>query len=231
MATTLTQRSKLSGYDEPAVTLGAAEGSGRRRRMPEMAAGMLLVIVCALGALWWQAAGTDRTPVLALRNPIERGQRIERADLQVVNVEVDHPIASLADTQSGEVLGSFALTDLPAGTIVTTAHFSAGDVLRAGEGVVGVALDAGEAPSLTLATGDAVSVVLTSAPGDPRAFTDTVDPVVLVERAEVVDVAPIGVQGGLFVSIQVSEDDAARVATAASADRVRLIEVSNGEDR
>ena len=80
-----------------------------------------------------------------------------------------------------------------------------------------------------MSPGDAVSVVLTPSPGDPRAFADDVDATVLVDRATVVEVAQIGVQSGLFISVQVDEGDAAKVAAAAATNRVRLIQVSEVE--
>jgi hypothetical protein len=77
-----------------------------------------------------------------------------------------------------------------------------------------------------VAAGDKVGVVLTPAAGDPRSFGEDVDAAMLVSEAVVVEVASVGVQDHLFLSIQVDEASAARVAAAAAADRVRLIQVS-----
>ncbi len=230
MATQLKERARLNGHAEPTINLGAAPDHTRKRRLPEMAAGLLLVAVCALGALWWQASSTERQPVLALRNAVERGQVIQLDDLQVVSIDTDQPIAVLADTRSAEIIGRVARTDLAAGSLVTPQQFSTSSSLGLGQGVVGMALEAGQFPSLSLSPGDAVSVVLTPSPGDPRALDDDVEATVLVERAMVVEVAEVGVQGGLFISIQVGEGDAARVASAAATNRVRLIQVSEVEE-
>ncbi len=230
MATQLKERAKLNGHAEPTINLGAAPDHTRKRRLPEMAAGLLLVAVCALGALWWQASSTERQPVLALRNAVERGEVIQLDDLQVVSIDTDQPIAVLADTRSAEIIGRVARTDLAAGSLVTPQQFSTSSTLGLGQGVVGMALEAGQFPSLSLSPGDAVSVVLTQSPGDPRALDDDVEATVLVHRATVVEVAQVGVQGGLFISIQVGEGDAARVASAAATNRVRLIQVSEVEE-
>jgi len=154
---------------------------------------------------------------------------VQLEDLQVVSIDTDQPIAVLADTQSAQIIGRIARTDLAAGSLITPQQFSTSSTLGVNEGVVGMALDAGQFPSLSLSPGDAVSVVLTPSPGDPRAFGENIEANVLVERAAVVEVAPIGVQGGLFISIQVGEGDAARVAAAAATNRVRLIQVSEVE--
>ena len=229
MATQLKERAKLNGHAEPTINLGPAPNS-KKRRLPELAGGLLLVAVCALGALWWQASSTERQPVLALRDAVERGQVIQLEDLQVVSIDTDQPIAVLADTQSGLIVGRVARTDLAAGSLVTSDQFSTSSTLGVNEGVVGMALEAGQFPSLSLSPGDMVSVVLTPSPGDPRAFDENVEANVLVERATVVEVAQVGVQGGLFISVQVGENDAARVAAAAATNRVRLIQVSEVEE-
>ena len=230
MATQLKERAKLNGHGEAPVTIGAPPDNLRKRRMPEMAGGLLLVVVCALGALWWQASSTERQPVLALRNSVERGDVVQLEDLQVVSIDTDQAIAVLADTESAQVIGRVARTDLAAGTLVTPEQFSSSSTLGADEAVVGLALDAGQFPSLSLATGDAVSVVLTPSPSDPRAFDEQQAANVLVERATVVEVSPLGVQGGLFISLQVDEQSAGRIATAAATNRVRLIQVSEAQE-
>lgn len=229
MATQIKERAKLNGHAEQNINLGPVPNQARKRRLPEMAAGLLLVAVCALGALWWQTSSTDRHPVLALRASVERGQVIELVDLQVVSIDTDQPIAVLADTEAVQIVGRVARTDLPAGTLVIPPQFSSGSTLGIDEGVVGMSLEAGQFPSLALSPGDAVAIVLTPSPGDPRAFGDTIEATVLVDRAEVVEVAQLGVQGALFVAIQVDEDEAAQVAAAAATNRVRLIQVSEGE--
>ncbi len=175
MATQLKERAKLNGHAEPTINLGPAPNS-KKRRLPEMAGGLLLVAVCALGALWWQASSTERQPVLALRDSVERGQVIQLEDLQVVSIDTDQPIAVMADTQSGLIVGQVARTDLAAGSLVNPDQFSTSSTLGVNEGVVGMALEAGQFPSLSLSPGDMVSVVLTPSPGDPRAFARTSKP-------------------------------------------------------
>ncbi len=230
MAMRLSERTKHNGNGEGRFDLDAAPSVGRQRRLPEIAAGALVIVVCALAALWWQAASSDKQQVLALRGDVERGQVIAVEDLQVVGVDADSAVAVLAETESGSVVGRSARTALPAGTLVVESQFSEGSLLEPGDGVVGLSLDAGEFPSLSLAVGDQVGVVLTPAAGDPRSFETDVDAHVLVDRAIVVEVSPVGTQGGLLVSLQVREGDAARVAAAAAGDRVRLIQVFEADE-
>ena len=116
-----------------------------------------------------------------------------------------------------------ALTDLAAGTLVTPEQFAASGLIEPGEGIVGLALDPGEYPSLSIQPGDVVSVVQV-----PRASdTGESDELVLVVEAEVVDVGPIGVQNQLFISLSTTRESAGEVAAAAAQDRVRLIQVGS----
>lgn len=229
MTTQLLDRPKANGHkrDRSDFDLAPTKGKGGRRRLPEAIAGALVVIVCALGVLWWQAAATEQTPVLALRNQVQRGHVITLDDLHVVGIGTESQVAVLGADQAGLVVGRVARTDLPAGALITAEQFSDGSLITSGEGVVGLALEPGQFPSLALSAGDAVAVVLTPTAGDPRGFdADTIEGAVLVDHATVVEVSQVGVQGYLFIAIQVSEQDAARVAAAASANRVRLIQVA-----
>lgn len=229
MTTMLKDRPSAKGATDPRFDLAPSGTSDGRRHLPEVAAGALVVLVFALGVLWWQASSTDQEPVLAMRNAVERGQTVTIDDLQIVNIATSDSLAVLTEAQAGLVIGRVARTDLAAGTLIGAEQFSDGSLLADGEGVVGLSLQPGQVPSLSLSPGDVVSVVRTPTAGDPRAFDDdSIAAAVLVERATVVEVSPIGVQGHVFVALQVGEPDAARVAVAASADRVRLIQVGEG---
>ena len=228
MATILRQHLPTSRPNDTHFDL-AATTTGSNRRLPEIATGVLIIVVFALAALWWQASATKQHPVLALRHPIERGHVLTVADLQVIGISTDNPIATLTQAQSGSVIGRIARTNLPAGALITVDEFNTGSVITKGEGVVGLSLEPGQFPSLTLAAGDVVAVVLTPATGDQHSFDNPAfAATVLVARATVVEASPVGVQGHRFVAVQVSDVDAARVAEAASANRVRLIQVAEG---
>ena len=226
MAMQLKDRASTNGHG-PAPKLDLAPvPAARSRRLPEVAGGLLVIAVCAIAALWWQSSSTETESVLALRHPIERGHLLEVGDLQVVGLDTEADISVLADTESALIVGQVARSDLPAGALVVPEQFAQGSLLESGQGVVGLLLEAGQFPTLSLSVGDTVGVVLTPAASDPRAFDETTETTLLVERATVAEVGEVGVQGRLFISIEVAEGDAARVAAAASANRVRLIQVA-----
>lgn len=192
-----------------------------RVQVPQLLIAVFLVAIGALVAVVVFSRAAAREPVLALAQPVERGQVLAADDLMVVYVASDDPIASLGSDELARVAGLTAAIDLEAGTILTSADFVSGNELAAGESVVGVALAPGEYPTLRLAPGDHVDVVAT----DP--VTDTGR---LIVSAVVFDIAELGTQGDRFVSLQVPASASAEVVAAAAADRVRLVLVA-GSDR
>lgn len=200
----------------------------RRVQVPQLLIAVFLVAVSALAAVVLFSRAAAREPVLALANPVERGQVVTASDLMVVYVASDDPITSLPGEASSGLVGLTAVADLEAGTIVTPAHFAARSLLDSGEGVVGLALAPGEYPTPLLAPGDVVDVVLTDG-GTSEAGAFASGPV--VSSAEVFDVAELGTQGQRFISLRMPAEAAAEVARAAAAGgRVRLVLVA-GTDR
>lgn len=188
------------------------EPAVRRIRVPQLALGVLLSGLAALGFVLFNAASVQRTPVLALASDVQRGQVLEVEDLQVVHVGTDDVLALTPAERSDLLVGRAAVTDLAAGTLLTTDQLAAGSALTPGAGVVGLALAPGQYPTPRLAIGDLVSIVEVS---DELA--------VLVEAAEVVGVEPVGTQGQRFISLQTGETDAGVVAQAAATGEVRLV--------
>ena len=192
-----------------------------RTRWPEITLGVMVVAVFALAGAWFYSSVSDADAVLALRNPVDRGQIITNNDLVVVEVATEDQLNTLSREQAPAIVGQIAMTDLSAGTLVSADLFASRAAIADGNGVVGLALDPGEYPTLALRPGDLVRVVETPRQGEA---TDAEN--VLVEVAEVVDVAVIGVQNQLFVSLSMTTAEADTVAAADSQDRVRLIQVA-----
>lgn len=178
-----------------------------------MLIGAAIVVGFALAAVLWHSNSTQREAALALASDVERGEAITAADLEVVYLGTDDPIARLAPSQSVEVIGRVAVADLEAGTLVTTANVLDLPTLAAGDGVVGLALDPGQYPAGRLSPGDLVNVVV---PGEAEGAP-------IAESALVFAVEDLGGQGRRFISLQTSEDAANRIAAAAEAGPVRLV--------
>lgn len=193
--------------------------TGRRVRVPQLAIGLLLTAGTALAFVLWNAASVQRTAVVALAGDVARGHVLTTADLQVVHVGTDDPVALTLSEDAGRLVGRAAVTDLPAGTLVTAEQFAVASTLTPGAGVVGLALSPGQFPTPQLRIGDLVNVVVAS--GEPGA-----DGVLLVEAAEIVWIEPVGTQGQRFISLLTGEEQAGEVATAAARGEVRLVLVA-----
>jgi Flp pilus assembly protein CpaB len=221
--TTSTRRADPSGNGQQSESPFRLEAPRRKVEIPQLLIAVFLVAVSALVAVVLFSQAAAREPVLALAQPVERGQTVTSGDLMVVYVATDDPISSLPPDAAAGLVGLTAAADLDPGTLLTSAHFASRSLLDVGEGVVGMALAPGEYPTLLLAPGDRVDVVLTSQTPAEEGFTDTE---AVATSAEVFDVAELGTQGDRFISLRLPAEDAAKVARAASAGRVRLVLVS-----
>ena len=223
MTTTLRDRHRPSrNGTAPPGTLGIdLPTQNSSKRGPEFLVGLVIVALFALAGTWFYANSTSPEGVLALRNPVERGSVINAADLQVVQISTDDDLNVLGRDDASVVVGQIALNDLSVGTLITVDHVAATAAIEPGDGVVGLALDPGEYPTLSLRPGDIVRVVEVPGPSDSGA-----DDVVLAAQAEIVDVATIGVQNQLFVSLSVDTSEADAIARSGARDRVRLVQVA-----
>ncbi len=200
---------------------------GRRARVPELVVGAALMVGFALAAVLWHMSATDKEPALALAAPISRGEAIEAADLRVVYVASDGPIARLGEREAQELVGRVAVSDLPAGTLVTSGILAPRLTLAPGEGLVGLALDPGQVPSSELAVGDLVNVI--AGPGEGGALqggalqAEDRPTAVLASGATVYATEDLRAEGRRFVSVKLPEADANRVAAAAERGPVRLV--------
>ena len=218
-----TRRTELSGNGQQGSTPLRLEPPRRTVQVPQLLIAVFVVALSALVAVVLFSRAAAREPVLALAEAVERGQVVSSDNLMVVYVASDDPITTVGSEELGALVGLSAVADLPAGTILTPAHFVSRNVLDGGEAVVGLALDPGEYPTPRLAPGDLVDVVGVDPTSSEEAGT-------VVVSAEVFDVAELGTQGERFVSLLIPTEATAEVAIASSADRVRLVLVA-GADR
>ena len=218
---TPTDRVGVSGDGQRADTRFRLESPRRRVQVPQLLVAVLLVALSALAALVLFSQASARDAVLALANPVERGQVVATEDFSIVYVGTDDPVTTVPADRLSSLVGLTAVADLEAGTIVTPAHFVARSVLAEGEAVVGVALSPGEYPTPRLAAGDLVDVI--------RVESGAGDGGVLVAAVEVFDITELGTQGDQFISLRMPSAAAAGVAQAAATDNVRLVLVGAGE--
>lgn len=192
----------------------------RRARAPEIAVGLLVIVLFALGGVLWHLRSVERVAALAVASPIERGETIEASDLQVVYVGSGDNVARLDRSESDRVVGATALIDLSPGALVTEDLVAEGAQVGEEEGVVGLALEPGQFPSFDLAPGDRVNVVrITSGESDGSSRS------VVVRDALVTAVQDLAGGDRKLVSLLAAEDDTDGIAAIESAS-LRLVLVS-----
>ena len=135
--------------------------SGRRRSVPHLAIGALLVVACALGFAVTAARVDHRHPVLVLARPVAVGQIITAGDLRVVQVAAGPELSTIPGRDSASVIGQSAGLSLPAGTLLTRNAISGAASLPAGDAIIAVALKPGQFPP-DLVRGAHVIPVLTA---------------------------------------------------------------------
>lgn len=184
-------------------------------RVPQLLLSLLVVAVFALLAVWWQANATARTPAIALANDVQIGVPLVRSDLTEIYINTDVP-ALVEDPQFLEAfIGVVPRVDLEAGTLITDSMFRRSTALGPNQGLVGLRLDADEAPS-SLVPGDRVQVLSQGPTGEA---------VVLALDAEIESVSATRDIGTVAVQLRLGVEEAQLVQLAA--EDVVVIEVEN----
>jgi hypothetical protein len=204
------------------LRLDPPTGQARHPKLSWVALGLAVVLAGALFGAVTLARVADRTPVLALAGPIERGEVLTDAHLRVVHVASDEVLPLVPAADRDRLVGHTATGPLPTGSLITAEQFSDGPQLAEGWSVVGLALQPGEYPLAALRPGDVVEVVRTPNPTGARSDGGS-GAVVLTGEAEVYALGPLGEgSSGLMVSLTVPQDTGPAIAAAAAEGRVRL---------
>lgn len=208
------------------TTNGSRLRGGRRRRIPHLVLGALLVLACAGGFVLVSVTAGDRQPALALARPVVVGHVLTAPDLRVVNIAVDPGVAIVSGSQASHVVGRVVATSLPAGTLLTPAVLGGGSMPGAGHAVAALALKAGQFPP-EIAPGARVSVV--SVPSATAASTGsaTSSGSARTWAATVVSVSGRANEQTTVVSVELGESDALEVA-AMPAGQVSVVMLAAG---
>lgn len=130
----------------------------RRIRVPELAIGVFVIAASVAVSVVLNTDDDTGSGVLAIGQPVERGQVIDAEDLTVVSLSADQDVALLATELSGQVIGMRAAVDIDAGTPLSSSHLTGVEPLSVDDAVVGVVVDDSRAPA-DLTPGDVVHVV------------------------------------------------------------------------
>lgn len=161
------------------------------------------------------ARADHRVEMLAAVHTIQAGQVITQDDLG--SSPVSSTLSGLIPaTRVDEVIGQTARTEIGEGQLLDTSQLATAPVVGEGRQVVGAALDRGRFPAGGLAPGDLVDVV-----------DITTGNVIIADAQVLTAVATSGAEddwtSGTTVSLIVTEQDAATLATTAAAGQIALV--------
>lgn len=188
----------------------------RRRPLYLVAAGLAIAIGAVLAAWLVTRLGDDR-PVLALRQPVSRGELITAEHLMTVRLGPDPALRVVPESARGSVVGRYAAVDLAAGGLLVEDSYVAEAPPLPGQSLVGVWLAPGQQPGTTLRAGDRVRVVSTprsqdDAPaGAPRSV-----PAVVVAAEDAED-------GHQLVTVSVPSGTAPGLGALVATGRIALV--------
>lgn len=228
-----TERRSAPAAERPWLNTGKGSKGGsrvrgrpRRRSVPHLLVGMLLVLACAAGFVVWSLSVGGRVPVLALARPVSVGEVLTAADLREVSIATDSGVSTMAASQASAVIGRSVATSLPAGSLLSTGVLGAALVPGPGQAIAALALKAGSFP-VELAPGARVAVVVV--PGSPMGPVSPLPGagVVPVWLGTVTSVTAPGAEQTTAVSVLLS-DTAARQVAAVPGGQVSVVLLPGG---
>jgi hypothetical protein len=187
-------------------------GTKRRRNVPYLLLGVLLVLTCTSTFLLVSLNSGNRRSVLALGRPVAIGQVLTARDLKQVTVAIDDPEVSVVDAnQAVSVVGKTLSASLPAGALLTPDAVGGVGVPPTGQAIAALLLKAGQFP-VEVSPGAHVSVVFVPGQaGAALASPPTLDSTT-VWSAVVTSVTSPPNQQGTVVSVQLSQAAARQIA-------------------
>ena len=204
-------------------------GLGRRRQVPWIVGGVLLVVGCALAFGVASLRAQRGEEVLAVARAVAAGQVVHASDLRVAKVSASSGLDPVPAAAEAGLLGRPAAVGLVAGTLLTPADLGSPPPGAAGSDVVALALKAGAYPP-SLGAGERVEVVpvagsagTSSGPGALSGQLGAVRGIVVA-----LSQAPAGSSAQAVVSLEVAPSHAAEVVSLAAAGEAALVVVPSG---
>jgi hypothetical protein len=212
----------MARADRPPSRVAAAP---RRRNVPYLLVGVLLVLVCAGGGVVAAQALGGRMSVLALARPVAAGHALSAGDVRAVEMASGSGVDLIPAVSVSTVVGRPVAFTLPAGSLLTRAVLGPAQVPAAGEAVAAVGLKPGQFPP-DVQAGARVTVVV-SAGTDAGAAGGGGLAAGTSWTGVVVGVTGGGGEQTTVVSVRMSEADARAVA-AAPAGRLTVVVLGGG---
>jgi len=186
---------------------------GRRRRsLPHLVLGTVLVVACAAGGVVAAQQLGDRQEVLALARPVDVGHVILQQDLVGVSLAVDGAVKVVPASAASSVVGRPVAYSLPVGVLLTDDVLGSPRLPDDGRAIAALGLKPGQFPP-ELSAGSNV-LIQASAPSEGGSTSSWRAVVVAVDRT---DQSPV-------VSVELPELDA-RALSSTPADKIAVLMV------
>jgi len=195
-------------------------GPRRRRRLPYLLLGVVLVVGCAAAGLVAGARVGSRTSVLVLARPVAVGHVLAPADVREARISASG-VDTIPAGSKNTVLGKPLAYSLPAGTVLNRAAVGAAQVPPQGQAIAAVGLKAGQFPT-GLTAGSRVAVVVAAA---SSAVSTASAGAARSWPATVVAVAAQDTDQTTVVSLALAEADA-RALAASPAGQIGIVTVN-----
>jgi hypothetical protein len=199
-------------------------GQARHRNPGWLLAGVLLVLVSAIGGVLLFASADERHGVLVAAADIDVGQPLQRSHLRVVQMSSATGVATLGTGDAAALIGQIPVGRIPAGTVLNASMFNSSSPLGADEMVFGAALDPGEAPTSAVTVGSAVRLLAAprAVAGAERDAAASPPAAVVIGDGVVWDHEALG-SGKLWLSVRTTVDVGLVASKAAQDDELRVV--------
>lgn len=214
----------VSGGKKPS---GSRLRGGRRRSVPHLLLGTLLVLVCVAVSVVMSLHSGNREPVLALAQSVSVGQVLTAQDLKQVDVAVDPGVSVVDATQAASVVGKTMSTSLSAGSLLTWNAVGTSGFPVAGQAVAALSLKSGQFPP-EVAPGSHVSVVFVPGQSGAEVASPPTPDQSTVWPAVVTSVTAPPNQQITVISVELGETAAVQIA-AVPAGQLSVVMVSGGD--
>lgn len=151
-----------------------------RRRPVFVVAGVVMIVIGALAAVWLVSSSGQRVDVLVLARDVPYGATISRDDLTTTAVSVDATVATVPAGDVSEIVGQVAATSLAKGSLLAASEVTVSGVVAPDQVLVPLPLTVEKVPAGGLAAGEDILVVdappqgADAVPGNPISYSATV---------------------------------------------------------
>ncbi|WP_245633815.1 SAF domain-containing protein [Amycolatopsis jejuensis] len=198
----------------------------RRRRWWLLAIAVVLAAVAAYGNDALITSQDHRVDVLVLAREVSWGQPIRDTDLAVAKEVPGQPVASIPAGDRIRIVGQFARSTLPAGTVLAPGQLDPRPIPGPGERLLGLLVKPGHLPARGLAPGDLVQV--SPVKSDPGTGSGQLpDSSAGPFRARVVGVGQPDSGGAVTVDVVIGVD-ASPAAVSAAGGQVVVVQLGPG---